>query len=229
MAMARTMTGTSISPDGLPFPAADPLSSLHPTAQAIIEAARAILARDGFKALSIRAITEKVGVNKAAVHYHFGNKNGLIIAIVDALIHDEFVDVVRETRSLHGEERVRAYIRGVLGMVNDMRSFQIYYELLPHILRDPELSDRMTALYSWYFDWTNLVLGFDEVSRDPERRQAFGQLLVALSDGLALQKLLNPSVFLVERPHAMLESLLYELLSGRSMKEWRDELKPTSG
>lgn len=208
--------GTLAESGGPAFAVDDPLSSLHPTARAILEAAQQILAEQGFAALSIQAITSRVGVNKAAVHYHFGSKDGLILAIVDALIHDECLELVRETQSLHGEQRVRAYIRGILNMVNDVRSFQSYYEMLPYILRSPYLRGRITGLYRWYFDWTNFCLGFEELTADPARRQGFGQLIVAISDGLALQKLLNAEELKAEHPYAMLESLLYDLFTGSS-------------
>ncbi|MBU2602369.1 MAG: TetR/AcrR family transcriptional regulator [Actinobacteria bacterium] len=202
--------------DGLPFPVDDPLSSLHPSARVILEAARQILAQEGFAALSLQAIAHRAGMNKAAVHYHFGSKDGLIVAIVDALIHDECLDLVRETRSLSGEQKLRAYIRGILGMVNDAHSFQNYFELLPYIVRDPILRARVADLYRWYFQWTISCVGFEDVTRDPGVIQAFAQLVVAISDGLALQRLLNPDGFAAEHPYALLESLLYDVMAGRA-------------
>ena len=40
----------------------------------------------GFSATSLRAITAKAGVNLAAVNYHFGGKEALILAVVHRLI-----------------------------------------------------------------------------------------------------------------------------------------------
>lgn len=215
-ALGDTGRVARISSDGLPLPVDDPLSSLHPSAKVILDAAREILAEAGFAALSLQTIADRAGMNKAAVHYHFGSKDGLIIAVVDALIHDECLELVRETRSLTGEQKLRAYIRGILRMVNDTRSFQDYYEVLPYILRNPTLRARMTDLYRWYFVWTVSCVGFEDVTDDPEITRAFAQLVVAVSDGLALQKLLNSDSFPAEHSYALLESLLYDVLTGRA-------------
>ncbi|MCK5236145.1 MAG: TetR family transcriptional regulator [Deltaproteobacteria bacterium] len=53
------------------------------TKDRILDAAESIFAEKGFKGSSVRAITEKAGVNIAAVNYHFSSKTGLLEAICD--------------------------------------------------------------------------------------------------------------------------------------------------
>ncbi len=48
------------------------------TKDRIMEAAEALFIERGFAATSLRAVTGKAGVNLAAVHYHFGSKEGLL-------------------------------------------------------------------------------------------------------------------------------------------------------
>ncbi|MBI4577658.1 MAG: TetR/AcrR family transcriptional regulator [Planctomycetes bacterium] len=51
------------------------------TRERILEAAERLFAERGLEATSLRAITAMARVNLAAVHYHFGSKDGLIEAI----------------------------------------------------------------------------------------------------------------------------------------------------
>lgn len=51
---------------------------------ALLQAAREQFAQRDFKAVSIRQIATIVGVNPAMVHYYFGNKEGLYLAMLEA-------------------------------------------------------------------------------------------------------------------------------------------------
>ena len=42
----------------------------------------------GFEALKLSAIAREAGESKASIGYHFGNKDGLVTALVDSLAHD---------------------------------------------------------------------------------------------------------------------------------------------
>jgi AcrR family transcriptional regulator len=47
----------------------------------LLDAAEAVFAREGYRAASLRAITNLAAVNLAAVNYHFGSKRGLVEAV----------------------------------------------------------------------------------------------------------------------------------------------------
>lgn len=64
----------SISPCAPPAPT--------PPRERILDAAEALFADGGLQALSLRTVTRHAQVNLAAVNYHFGNKEGLVIAMV---------------------------------------------------------------------------------------------------------------------------------------------------
>lgn len=52
------------------------------TAETIVAVARELFAQHGYDGTSIRAITDRAGVNLAAVTYHFGSKEALYAAVV---------------------------------------------------------------------------------------------------------------------------------------------------
>lgn len=53
------------------------------TAALILEAARRCLLADGYAATSTRKVASEAGVPLSQVHYHFGSKGGLMIALLD--------------------------------------------------------------------------------------------------------------------------------------------------
>ena len=50
---------------------------------ALLDAAERLFAQKGFAATSVREIADAAGVNPALVHYYFGNKRKLLIAVMD--------------------------------------------------------------------------------------------------------------------------------------------------
>jgi len=56
------------------------------TTERILDAAELLFARHGVDATSLRSITSEAGVNAAAIHYHFGSKEGLLEAVVSRRI-----------------------------------------------------------------------------------------------------------------------------------------------
>lgn len=54
------------------------------TARTILAAARACLLIDGYAGLSTRKIAHEAGVPLSQVHYHFGSKRGMVLALLEA-------------------------------------------------------------------------------------------------------------------------------------------------
>jgi len=62
---------------------APPRSRGEETRRALIEAALEVFGRDGFHAASTRAIARRAGTNQALIGYHFGDKEGLYLAVFE--------------------------------------------------------------------------------------------------------------------------------------------------
>src|SRR3954449_11577053 len=54
------------------------------TSQLILDAARTRLLADGYARLSTRKVANEAGVPLSQVHYHFGSKGGMVLALLDA-------------------------------------------------------------------------------------------------------------------------------------------------
>ncbi len=58
-------------------------TSERPTRDTILEAARERLLADGYANLSTRKVAAEAGVPLSQLHYHFGSKQGLILALLE--------------------------------------------------------------------------------------------------------------------------------------------------
>jgi AcrR family transcriptional regulator len=187
----------------------DPMAGLSPTARKLVAAARKILARDGFEALTVEAVAAEAGAYRDSVRYYFGSKAAFVAAVVDALAHDQSLAAVAETRTLpDGAQRARSLVAADRKLVDDRDSFRDFFALLPHVLRDEELRGRVAALYDWYRDLYAAALGDAAGGADAERLRRLASLMVAMSDGLAVQKLLDPDDVDLEALFALWADLL---------------------
>lgn len=207
---AQEAAGNMAAPAPLPIPRNDTVSSLPPTAQKFLKAARKLLYEGGYDALRLEAIANEAGENRALIRYYFGGKDGLIAALVDMLTHDATVSLVKRCEALpKGDERVHAYLDNVRGLVEDRDSFLTFYDVLPHAVRDPDLRRRIADLYTWYREINERCLGVNRESKDYKRLSALAMIVLAAVDGLALQVLLEPDLD-VKTAFTLLESIVAE-------------------
>ena len=182
--------------EGLPEPLLleDPMEALAPTAQRLLAAAQRLLTSGGFEALKLSAIARAAGESKASIGYHFGNKAGLVTALVDSFAHDANRGLIEDTGELpKGEERIHALIDGETRIAADAESYQSFFEVLPHALRDDDLRERVAALYDGYRDTVLRCLDAADLAAK-EQLRPFAMLMIAIVDGLAIQHVLDPDV-----------------------------------
>jgi AcrR family transcriptional regulator len=83
------------------------------TRQRLLAAARKVLLEEGLEAASVRSITSEAGANVAAIHYHFGSKDGLIREVVGAAARD-LSEAWSKARSVSEDEGASAGLENVL-------------------------------------------------------------------------------------------------------------------
>ncbi len=195
---------------------ADPLDLLPPVARTILDAALRLLAEGGYEALTLSAIAAASGEPKASVGYYFGNKEGLLVALVDVLTHEANRALLAETEGLPmGERRLRALIDGEVRMVGDLEMFRSFFAILPYALRDERLRGRVAELYEGYRE-TVLRCVVAEGQEDLRRGLLpFAMLMIAIVDGLAIQHGLDPEGADVRAAVELWERLAREYLAER--------------
>lgn len=81
------------------------------TEEKLISATAQLLGEIGPRALSVRAIAERAGVNHGLVHHYFGGKDSLLRAAMERLVHEHFNYAMAQSR--------RQPIPAPLGLIGD--------------------------------------------------------------------------------------------------------------
>jgi AcrR family transcriptional regulator len=211
----------------------DPAATLSPTAKRLLAAARRVLARDGFSGLTVEAITAEAGENKAAVGYHFGSKNALIATLVDWIDHDDSAKLIDQlSDEVSEDDRLDVLLTLQREGCRSVADNQMFFELLPHMLRDRALRPRLARLYEWYRDLDAWVLAPGADTDTKRAADNLAALAIAVNDGLTLQYAADHT-FDVEGVFAawerLLRSALAELLQAQQRAPEAREERQQSG
>ena len=182
------------------------------------DATKRILARDGFKGVTINSVAEEAGEYRTAVAYYFGGKRGLLQAVADAITpYEACVRAVSTCDDLPpGPERVAAQVDALRLMAEDRESFRAFFELFPHVLREESLRRNLADLYEWYRELDVRMFG---ITGDSEELRDAASVLLAAVDGLAFQACLDPDRVDLKRAFAMLERAVAAVLTGLQQDE----------
>ena len=138
------------------------------TATRILDAARSRLLADGYARLSTRTVADLAGVPLSQIHYHFGGRQGLVLALLD---HENrrLVDRQRQMYSA-GAPLWKRYEQACDLLEEDLASgyVRVLQEMVAAGWSDPELAGQVLAMLRSWFDL------LQEVAREAEAR--FGSL-----------------------------------------------------
>jgi AcrR family transcriptional regulator len=115
----------------------------------ILHAAQRVLVERGFSGLTLRAIAAESGENSAMVQYYFGNKEGLVKAMIDSVFRDDQRDAAAAMGSVTSEDWLPRFVDG-LRTISESRSFRVFFDILPYALRNEGLRIRMARAYDSY-------------------------------------------------------------------------------
>ncbi len=196
---------------GAGLPAGYALAELAPTARRLLDAALRILERDGYGALTLRRIAAEAGETKSLIVYHFGGKDGLVTALVDSLWHAEDLDLMRRLGDLPDApgERLRLLIELHHALALESPEYRMYFDLLPHLMRDAGAKQRHAELNQTYRSLG--VMAIAGTGLKPSKQLALASLLLAADEGAGALLLLNPDGFDHEAAFALLQTLTAEL------------------
>lgn len=203
------------------IPISDPTPDLAPTAKRILDAAQRVLSRKGFRALTFEAIAKEAGENPALIRYHFGSKAGLISMLVDAVLYREAVELIETLAGKPpGEERRATLFHMHRRIAEDLSGYHEFYELIPNILRDPELQPKLRDLMEWYRALDAWALSADSAGAEARGLQPLSLLTVAMLDGVALQVEADPGLD-VGPAYELWERLVLRYLEERDQEAGR--------
>jgi AcrR family transcriptional regulator len=165
--------------------------------KSILAAAREVFLERGYANASIDAMVELAGGSKATVYQMFGNKEGLLGALV-AEGAEELAHLVHEL-PLDGalDESLHAFGRGYLGLIMRPERLALFRLVLGECGRVPEIGDVFyrtgpQVIGKWLTEFFRGIAARGLISTSAPERTAF-QFIHALRGDLYMQVLLNPT------------------------------------
>lgn len=167
------------------------------TRERILEAARAVLAREGYAATTMRAIASEAGVAVGLANYHFNSRRELLAEVI-ASSRNHFLGMAEaRVPDAPGPETLRRVLEMVRGLADLMPDwYRLGADLDSQALRDESLAkvakankDRGQADVRQYLEVVRDAFG----AREPEDIDGMSTVLLAAFDGLAVRALIDPS------------------------------------
>jgi AcrR family transcriptional regulator len=158
-------------------------------AEAILDAATALLIEEGHAGLSTRKVAARAGVRPGHLQYYFPAKQDVVRALLErylARATDDLTAQPASDSSSASASRLETIIDAILVAQRSAEGARFFWELWALAARDPAVAEAMQAFYRSY--WRRIVGALLETAPAlgrprAERRAA---LLVALLEGLTL-------------------------------------------
>jgi AcrR family transcriptional regulator len=168
-------------------------------AKHIIEAATAVMSRKGYDGTSMKDIAHEAGVAQGLIHYYFGSKEDLLLAVVRnlndqmltdisaALVEREGVDPLMQTWA------AMQTVRDLFAPRSD--TCRLFFDLITLSFTNERLREEVASLYE---DLTAAATElFHEMAQKlptplPIPEEEFAAILVATIDGVLLRNAIDP-------------------------------------
>jgi AcrR family transcriptional regulator len=171
---------------------------LQETRARIITAAAKVLAEKGYEATTLREISREAEAAPGLVHYYFGGKDQLLVEVLKALSdrHTQTTEVL--SRSVAPEQFMEAALEQPVARITEQPEwYRLRYELFVLGLHNPLLAPSVRDLLAE--GRTSIGKAISLMQQSSSIAQSvdpavLASLLLAVFDGLALQKIMDPAV-----------------------------------
>ncbi len=127
-------------------------STEHDTAIAILVAARERLLSDGYAGMSTRKVAQHAGVPLSQVHYHFGSKGGMVLALLES----DNQRRLRRQADMYAEALPlwRRYEQACDFLEDDLESgyVRVLQEMIAAGWSNPDLAEAARGVLSGWYD-----------------------------------------------------------------------------
>ena len=159
------------------------------TREKILQAAFAVISKQGYENTSIKDIAEKAGVAQGLVHYYFKSKQQLVLDVLAEVCREMELGAANGTESAQA-----AYDKFKTMLKSERATHALYIQLLAVGLHDKEIGsgvlDFLTADRSHIEGIARNVLA--ERGQDPDAAKSIAAVLEAAVIGIMIQNLIDP-------------------------------------
>jgi AcrR family transcriptional regulator len=163
----------------------------------LLDAAGRVFAARGFAGATLDQVAEEAGYTKGAVYGHFARKEELLLALCEEQLKrtlDAQVDVFRRTAA--GENPQAGADEWMAELRSDPDRFRLFVELWVHAQRDEKLrrafAERLDELRKTFAGLVEHSVGERGIEAPPGAAEQLANVVIAMSNGMALMKLVDP-------------------------------------
>jgi AcrR family transcriptional regulator len=169
------------------------------TRRRLLDAAEAVFARRGFHGASVEEIAREAGATTGALYSNFASKEDLFLALFEQSVA---TDAREYSRSFNAGATAAEQARGgadrFMQILHERpHYFPLFIEFWAYAIREPALQERfavhLAALRSAAGRLAAEGAERRGISLSKDRADGLGLLIVALGNGLALEKLADPA------------------------------------
>ena len=198
----------------------EPSEEQQKTRERIIAAASKVLAEKGYDATTLREISREAQAAPGLVHYYFGGKDELLVEVLQAAgqrFHQRMEHLVQQMPADRSLEAVLTQLYERVDLEPDV--YRLRYESFSLGLHNPVIAPKVRerlaqrrneigSVIAKVLENSERTEGAQRSSLDPTILAA---LLLSIFDGLALQKIMDPT-FDLEAAYHLLAQVLHGLL-----------------
>ena len=200
----------------------EPSEEQQKTRERIIAAASKVLAEKGYDATTLREISREAQAGPGLVHYYFGGKDALLVEVLQAAgqhFHQRMEHLIQQVPA---DQSLEAFLRQLSERVGqESEVYRLRYESFSLGLHNPVIAPAVRERLAQRREEIGSVMAkvlenmqTTEGTKGPSvNPKILAALLLSLFDGLALQKILDPT-FDLDASYHLLERMLRLLLSG---------------
>jgi AcrR family transcriptional regulator len=166
--------------------------------QQFIDAGWRCVARQGYRNTSVDDLCTEAGLSKGSFYTHFGQKQDLLLALLDADADGQEV-LMDEVGGTHqsGVERIRRFLRSLTERGEDPAWVQLRADLWAEVANDNEMRERFAARVR---ERRAMLAGWIAEAQEggeliPMAPNALASILLALADGLMAHSAADPGAF----------------------------------
>jgi AcrR family transcriptional regulator len=179
--------------------------------QQIIWALYECLSENGQERVTIKEIASRAGLPHGVIHYYFKNKDEIITALAEAIVESLVTRIDQTLKSTTPEDMHSAIIDFITkSLVMDEKLGPVFYNLIQLSFEREELHRMMKKMLR---DYRKQMALFIEKYTGVKPQENLGALLVALTEGIGLQVMMDRRSFTEEKVRAMVEQSITTLLS----------------
>jgi AcrR family transcriptional regulator len=159
---------------------------------ALLDAAREVFLEAGYVGATVDAIAERAGFSTGVVYSQFGGKPDLFLGLIERRIDERAAEHDRVTAGLSGPAVIHALIAASGTESRKHPAWtRVLIEFRTLAARDPELNKRYAALHERTVARLAGVMARG-VPRKTADMTTFAEIFLALGNGLALERAVNP-------------------------------------